>query len=95
MRTRARIYRSIPPINGVGHRACPATLPLIRADFRDGQLPTPGVDITEPKSDGTHFGLAGLSSGPVVLMAPQPKVGVPAIAFGPLTHVKCVGAGLV
>jgi hypothetical protein len=47
-----------------------------------------GVDITTPHPDGTHFGLAGLSSGPVVLMPSVHKAGSASIAFGPITHVK-------
>eukprot|EP01079_Euglenida_sp_SAG-EU17-18_P003478 gene3478-3941_t len=49
-----------------------------------------GVDITAPKDDGTFMGLAGLSSGPVVLMKAQgaSSAGTAALAIGPLTNFK-------
>lgn len=49
-----------------------------------------GHDITQPHSDGTYWGLAGLSSGPVVLMKEGPnQTALPsAVVIGPLTHPK-------
>jgi hypothetical protein len=49
-----------------------------------------GHDITQPHSDGTFWGLAGLSSGPVVLMKEGPnRTALPsALVVGPLTNPK-------
>ena len=49
-----------------------------------------GHDITQPHSDGTFWGLAGVSSGPVVLMKSGPnQTALPsALVVGPLTNPK-------
>jgi hypothetical protein len=49
-----------------------------------------GVNITQPKPDGTFGGLAGLSSGPVVLIANNSTspADVEAVAIGPLSTFK-------
>jgi hypothetical protein len=49
-----------------------------------------GHDITQSHSDGTFWGLAGLSSGPVILMKPGPNhTALPsALVIGPLTNPK-------